>query len=260
MSLFDDVIERIRDAMQKDVEATPAARTTLDDALLLREHAESEKAAGEAVTATQSVGATLARQNSALDAAADRSRLLGARGLDAGGAVARVREALDRAKLVALNAGLDGSRQGEARGRALVLLAEEIGESVRGGGAALEELTAQLDQLESDRQQLTEDLATARAHATELAQELLRAQSAQRSAQSSLQALGGKLRSSSGADPETARLLTDVADHARGLLDALSELSRRPQRSFILRAVAPTLRPLLRVLRELDRRGHEDET
>jgi hypothetical protein len=257
---MDLVLDRVRDSLLGgSADVSGGQRTTLDDALLLRAQDSAEKSAETALGASQAVGAVAAQQKSALDAATDRARLLHARGNDAEGSVARAREALERAKLVALNTGLEGSRLGEAKGRALVLVAEEVREIARMGLESLAELGGTLAQLDQERGALDHDLEAARQRAADLSQELLRIQAAQREAQVSVTELGRLLRSTTGSDPETARLLTQVADHARGLLGALSELSTKPQRGFVLRAVGPTLRPLLRLLRELDQRGRADE-
>ncbi len=127
VSLVDLVLDRVRDSLLGGAAEPSEQRTTLDDALLLRAQDSAEKSAEAALGASQAVGAAAAQQKSALDAATDRARLLHARGKDAEGSVARARDALERAKLVALNSGLEGSRLGEAKGRAL---------GVGGGGSS----------------------------------------------------------------------------------------------------------------------------
>ena len=256
MSLVDLVLDRVRDSLSAGEPGT--ARNGLDDALLLRAQDGAQTSSETALGAAQGVGAVAAQQKSSLDAATDRARLLHARGRDAEGMVSRVKDALERVKLVALNAGLEGSRLGEAKGRALVLVAEEVREIAHAGLEGLGELDGILAQLEEERGALDADLELARQRASDLSQELLRVQAAQRTAHGQVVELGRVLRSTTGSDPETARLVAQVADHARGLLGALSKLAEKPQRGFVLRALGPTLRPLLGLLKELDRRGGEE--
>lgn len=255
MSVIRELAERMRQVLATEATATTAAYAGLDEAMLARAQSQAAASVQEAVSACQELGASVAQQRAHLDAASDRSRLLVARAQESRAHLRRIRDTLERVKLVALNTGLDGARVGEARGRALLLVAEELGELVRGGLGAVTDLGSLQAELDEDRDRLAADLAQARAKAGDVSQEILRAQSAQRRGEQAIDDLGQKLAEVSGTDAESARLFGEVAEHARGLLSALGALSSKPQRGLVWRALRPTLGPLLRVLRELERPG-----
>ena len=74
-----------------------------------------------------------------MDAVADRTRALSSRAAELQAGFARVLDAFERLGLVALNAGLEGARLGEAEGRQLGLVSDEVrAQSSRGGDAARE--------------------------------------------------------------------------------------------------------------------------
>src|SRR5437868_3775892 len=68
----------------------------------------------------------IARQHAELEAVQEAGQRLGARGRDVRNSLQLVRESVDRAKLTALNAGLEGARLGEPLGKALVAMGDEV--------------------------------------------------------------------------------------------------------------------------------------
>jgi hypothetical protein len=254
MSLLGLIAERMRGAAQ-----ATAARSPLDDAVLLRSQQSAAESQNSAASACQQLGATLAEQRAQLDAAGDKGRLMVTRAQDARATMRRARDSLERTKLVALNTGLDGAKQGEARGRALVLVAEELANIARGGLTSLDELEQLFDEVEREREELGREVEAARSKGGEMSQGLLRTQAALRSSQDAVERLGKVLGAGSGGDLENARLLADVAEHARGLVTALSDLSEGSRTGLVWRALRPTLAPLLRLLRELEVRTHSGE-
>lgn len=251
-------LERLLGALRPGLLARPrrggSSRTLLDDAALFSSCDRATDTAAGALAAAQSAGATAQQQRSALEAAADRAAALGQRGRDVRAAATGLREALDRLKLVALNAALDGSRAGDAAGAAVTLLATEVRALVARAIEVLEEQHRALDAAESDREKLGAELAEARAIAARLAEELLRAQAAGSDASSAIGTVGSNLRRALGTDPEVAAAAAQAAEHARGLVEALSTLSLRAPGGLVVRALRPSMEPLLRVLRELDGR------
>lgn len=249
MSLLGLIAERMRNTARG-----AATRSPLDDAVLVRSQqsaAESQKAAA---SACQQLGATLAEQRAQLDAAGDKGRLMLTRAQDARATMRRARDSLERAKLVALNTGLDGAKQGEARGRALVLVAEELANIARSGLSSLDELDQLFDEVEREREELGRDVEAARGKGDDLSQGLLRTQAALRSSQEAVERVGKLLGESAVGDLENARLLAEVAEHAHGLVTALSDLSEGSRTGLVWRALRPTLAPLLRLLRDLEAR------
>jgi methyl-accepting chemotaxis protein len=254
MSVTDRLFDGLRDAVRGARGVAGSARTTLDQALLFSKHEQASIAASQSLRTAQAAGATAAQQRSALEAAADHARLLVSRGRELRGSVQQVGDALERAKLVALNAGLEGARLGEPAGKAMVAAADELRSVIGRAVGALEEHLSLLIQVEREREKLRDQVDQAKQSASALGDELLRAQTTQRDAVSSLEELGKGLEHATGTDREVARIVATAADHARGLLEALGALSDRPQRSAVVRALRPTLLPLLRLMRELDRR------
>jgi hypothetical protein len=228
-------------------------RSALDDAALLDIHDRARSACETAVRLSQGAGATAAQQKSALDAAADQARTLAARGRDVRVVVQQLEDALERSKLVALNAGLEGARIGEPTGKALVAVADELRALSARALEALGDHVSGLGELERDRDKLLDQIAQAQERSRFLADELLRSQAAQREAESTVAELGRTLRETSATDPETARALTDAAEHARQLARALAALSSRGDRGAVLGALGPALKPLFRLLGDLYR-------
>jgi hypothetical protein len=113
--------------------------------------------------------------------------------------------------------------------------------------------------MDREREKLRDQVETAQSRAADLAKELLQAQAAQRDATTSLGELGESIKRATGTDPDTARAVSEIADHARALVSGLSSLSARSPRASVLRALGPSLGPLLGVLRELYRGGSDDE-
>jgi methyl-accepting chemotaxis protein len=254
MSVTNRFFDGLRGAVRGARGVAGSARTTLDQALLFSKHEQASVAASQSLRTAQAAGATAAQQRSALEAAADHARLLVSRGRELRGSVQQVGDALERSKLVALNAGLEGARLGEPAGKAMVAAADELRSVIGRAVGALEEHLSLLIQVEREREKLRDQVDQAKQSASALGDELLRAQTTQRDAVSSLEELGKGLEHATGTDREVARIVATAAEHARGLVEALRALSNRPQRSAVVRALRPTLLPLLRLMRELDRR------
>jgi methyl-accepting chemotaxis protein len=233
-----------------------AGRLFADHAQTFDAHDRATHAAEAAMTTCQAAGATAAQQRTALDTAADQSRLLLARGRELRGTGQQLRESLERLKLVALNAGLEAARLGEPTGRAIGLLAEEVRALSERALDSQQEQAALLGELDSEREKIAARVEEARERAVLMADELLRAQASQREAATALAEVGKGLRRATGTDPELARGVAKAAEHARGLLDALVELVSRGQARKVLETLRPTLQPLLRLLRELDDGSH----
>jgi uncharacterized membrane protein YccC len=138
-------------------------------------------------------------------------------------------------------------------GRPLVSVADEMRSVIGRGLDALAEHLSVLDQVDRERERLREHVEQARQLASQLADELLRAQSAQRASGDALVACAEYLQQATGTDPETARAVSQARDLVQGLSGVLGQLSSGTQRALLLRALGPSLEPLLAVLRELDR-------
>src|SRR5262249_38187439 len=151
--------------------------------------------------------------------------LVSARSEGLGPGAARVTEAFERLGVVALNAGLEGARAGEAQGRALLLLSEEIRANVVRGADAAAELGRAVDEIAAESAEVRRQIERSRNEGNDVVQEAAQLQAAAVAATRALDDLGALLRRATGIDPEMARVVALAAEHARGLMTALSALS-----------------------------------
>jgi methyl-accepting chemotaxis protein len=232
-----------------------ARPSAIDEGVLLSCQERAARAAETSMSTCQAAGATAAQQRTSLDGAMDHARLLLSRSRDIKSAAERVRDSLDRAKLIALNAGLEGARLGENIGRPLVSVADEMRAVIGRGLDALAEHLSVLEQVDRERERLRDYVEQARQLSSQLADELLRAQAAQRESGEALAACADYLQQATGTDAQTARAVSQARELVQGLSGVLGQLSSESQRGLLLRALGPSLEPLLAVLRELDRAG-----
>jgi methyl-accepting chemotaxis protein len=233
----------------------------LDDAALWTVHERATASLKDAGVRAERVAATIARQRSHIEGAAERASLVAARSEGLGAGAARVNEVFERLGVVALNAGLEGARAGEAQGRALLLLSEEIRANVVRGADAAAELGRAVDEIAGESAEVRRQIERSRQEVSEVGQEAAQLQASSSSAARSLEDLGVLLRKATGIDPEMARLVAQAADHARGLMTALSSLSTATHAGPVLGALRPVIGPLLRLLGEIEARapGEGDE-
>src|SRR6187549_3021591 len=98
----------------------------LDDANLWASRDEAAKASGDGFRAAERLETTAARERVRAEVAAERAASLAARAEGIAVVTRRVEEVFERLRMVALNAGLEGSRAQEGAGRALLLVGDEI--------------------------------------------------------------------------------------------------------------------------------------
>jgi methyl-accepting chemotaxis protein len=184
-------------------------------------------AAAHTVANQKQASALAARQHTELEAVQEAGQKLGARGRDIRNSLQLLRESVDRAKLTALNAGLEGARLGEPVGKALVVMGDEVRNVLARAVDALEEHATLLAEVDRDRDRCLADLE----HVSEVNREV-RSELAHGQEQSQLTAaLLGELRTDLGevfgTDPEAARILANSAEQVKTLANSLLELSRR---------------------------------
>jgi hypothetical protein len=230
----------------------------LDDAALWAVHERASASLKESSARAERVAATVARQRAHIEGAAERANLLAARSEGLGPGAARVVEAFERLGVVALNAGLEGARAGD-QGRALLLLSEEIRANVVRGADAAAELGRAADEIASESAEVRRQIERSRVEVSEVGQEAAQLQAAATSASKALDDLGARLRRATGIDPEMARVVALAAEHARGLMTALSALSTGAQAGPVLGALRPVIGPLVRLLGEIEARTPEGE-
>jgi hypothetical protein len=231
------------------------AGAALDDAALWSAQEQAARSLKESGARAERVASAVARQRTAIDAAAERASLIAARSEALAPNAARVSEAFERLGMVALNAGLEGARAADREGRALLLVAEEIRANVSRGADAVAELTRAVDEVAAESAEVRQKLERSRVEVSEVGQEAAHLQAASEQASRSLDDLGALLRRATGIDPEVARLLGLANEHARGLLTALSALTTAAPAATVVGALRPVIAPLARLLGEVEARG-----
>ena len=225
-------------------------RSTADDSALWSAHERALVRARDAGSAAQRIASTAARQRAAMDAVADRSRSIASRASDLQAGFARLHDTFERLGLVALNAGLEGARLGEAEGRQLGLVADEVRAQSARGGDASRDLGVAIGQLASELSQLEQQIGQAQSVVAEVTQDSARAAGAASDAESALLDMGERVKKATGSDPEAVRAIAEASDRARALVSALSSLAGKVPRPMLLAAVRPALEPLARLLSE----------
>lgn len=141
---------------------------------------------------------------------------------------------------------------GEAEGRQLALVSDEVrAQSTRGVDAA-RELSTALAQLAADLAQLEGQVAQAQAVVAEVTQDSARAAGAASDAESALVDIGDRVKRATGSDPETVRAVAEASERARALVASLSALSGKVPSALLVGSLAPVLAPLARLLGEED--------
>ncbi len=225
-------------------------RGAAEESALWSAHERALVRARDAGAAAQRIASNAARQRASIEAVGDRSRALSSRAGEVHAGFVRVVDAFDRLGLVALNAGLEGARMGEAEGRQLALVSDEVRAQSSRGVEAARELSAGLSQLVADLGQLESLVSAAQAVVAEVTQDSARAAGAPSDAETALVDIGERVKRTTGSDPETVRAVADASERARALVQSLSALSGKVPRALLVAALAPVLAPLARMLGE----------
>lgn len=235
-------------------------RNAAEESALWLAHERAGEATRGAAEAAQQATTSLAKGRGASDGALDRGRALLLRSQEATARAAQLSDVFERLGLVALNAGLEGSRLGEGAGRPLSLLSDEVRSHAARGGDLARELGGALGELAAELTQLQTHVERAVDAAMEAAQATSRATSASSVAQSALGEIGERIKKTTGSDPETARTLAEAAEHARSLVASLGTLSGKAPRGLVMTSLRPVLEPLLRLLDDDDEPEEPEET
>jgi methyl-accepting chemotaxis protein len=234
-------------------------RSTADESALWSAHERALVRARDAGAAAQRIASSAARQRASIDSVADRARGLSSRAVEVQNTFGRVVDAFERLALVALNAGLEGARLGEAEGRQLALVSDEVRSHASRGAETARELGNALVQLAADLSQLEGQVAQAQGVVAEGTQDSARAAGAASDAESALVDIGERVKKATGSDPETVRAISEASDRARALVTSLSALSGKVPRTLLVGALGPVLAPLARVLADADEEPDDEE-
>jgi methyl-accepting chemotaxis protein len=227
-------------------------RSTAVESALWSAHERALARARDAGAAAQRIASSAARQRASIDAVADRVRGVSSRAAEVQGGFARVIDAFERLALVALNAGLEGARLGEAEGRPLGLVSDEVRAHATRGSEAARELASAIALITADLSQLEAHVVQAQGVVAEVTQDSARAAGAASDAESALVDIGERIKRATGSDPETVRAIAEASERARALVTSLSALSGKVPRTLLVGALGPVLAPLARLLADED--------
>lgn len=223
----------------------------IEDAMLWSAHEQVTKCLDDSAALSERVATSVARHRAQVDGTVERAGAAEQRSEAVRAVAARVDEVFDKLALLALNAGLDGVRSETPEARALSHVATEVrGHAARGDEVACE-LRAALGELEREIVEIRKMAERGRGDAGELGHETSKLNAAMQHARQSAVELGLRLRKATGIDPEVARAVHQAADHARGLMSALSALTATGGASLVKTALGPVVVPLGRMLAEL---------
>jgi methyl-accepting chemotaxis protein len=184
-------------------------------------------AAMRAKSEQRAAASGLSRQRSELEAVHESAQKLAARGRDIRNSLQVLRESVDRAKLSALNAGLEGARLGEPLGKALVVMSDEQRNLLARALDALSEHSALLAEVERDRDRCLAELSQLNEGARETDSAMARAEGQSQLTCALLHELRTDLGQLFGSDPEAARAMAEAAAQVRTAADSLSALRAR---------------------------------
>lgn len=195
-----------------------------DAAEVLRLLELGEEARSQADRISQGATADASRAQAVIDAVRDGARVLVHRNRELRSSATAVRDSLERARLAALNAGLEGARLGEAIGKAVLVMADDVRVLLARATEALDDHVALFSELERERERWLDELSQTRELVAAAAQRLRELGGIEAASSQALSRLSGNLKRHLGNAPERARLLADAGSHLRALSESLDKL------------------------------------
>lgn len=227
---------------------------------LWKAHHQAQEGATRLVESSSQILASAARQRTVIDAITELSRNAASRGPEIEEPLERITIALDRLRLVALNVGLEGARLGDPAGRALMNVADEVRSHTERGGEALVDLRTAIEDVHPGWEEVGHRADELREAHSAIVAQAGQQQTVAQDVVREVVALGQHARAISDTDPETALILAQVGEHARGLIQSLGSLGGRARRELVRSALGPSLQPLLRVLLDVAKSSKGDKS
>jgi len=210
-----------------DLEPKPSPASPVQSARLLAVLEATRTAAARATNEQRTASGGLARQRVELEAVQESAQNLATRSRDIRNSLQVLRESVDRAKLSALNAGLEGARLGEPVGKALVVMSDEQRNLLARALDALEEHSTLLAEVERDRDRCLAELTQVSEGARQTGAVLSRAEQQSQLTSALLDQLRTDFVELFGSDPDTARAMAETAAHVRTAAASLLDLTQR---------------------------------
>jgi hypothetical protein len=196
----------------------------LDAAEMLQQLELGEQARARADRAGQAATSDTSRAHAVLEAVHDSARLLVHRNRELRGSAGAVRDALERARLATLNAGLEGARLGEPVGKAVLVMADDVRGLVTRAIDALEEHLLLFGELERERERWLDELSQTRELCASAVQRLRELGGLEAASSQVLSRVQANLRQKLGAQAERAKLLAEASAQAKALESVVSRL------------------------------------
>lgn len=209
-----------------DPGSNPSSVSPVQAARLLAALEATKTAAAHANDEQRAASTGLTRQRVELEAVQESARNLASRGRDIRNSLQVLRESVDRARLSALNAGLEGARLGESVGKALVVMSDEQRNLLARALDALEEHGALLADVERDRDRCLVELAQVGEGTRQTSAALARAEQQSQLTNAFLDQLRTDFSELFGADAEAARAMSEAAAHVRTAAASLRALTQ----------------------------------
>jgi methyl-accepting chemotaxis protein len=221
-----------------------------DTASIWSAHTRAHGRTREAAGAAQRIAANNAKQKAAAETLADRAHAVAARAQELSASFTRVNDTFERMSLVALNAGLEGARLGEASGKALLLVSDEVRSYAARGGDSARELSSMLAEIASELTRLHAVIGQMRQASVDASQDASLVATASAEAERALAEMAEIGNPSASEDAETARAIAAACEQAQGLLSQVGALDGKVSRSKLATALHPVLEPLTKLLGE----------
>jgi methyl-accepting chemotaxis protein len=229
-----------------DPGSDPNPISALQAARLLAALEATRVAAWHANNEHRAASAGLTGQRLELEAVQESTRNLALRSRDIRNTLQVLRQSVDRAKLSALNAGLEGARLGEPLGKALVVMSDEQRNLLARALDALEEHGALLAEIERDRDRCLAELSQLAESARQTGAAFARAEQQSQLTQALLDQLRTDFGELFGSDPEAARAIAEAAAQVRTAAASLVQLGQRTPLG--VDALRELLRPVLALI------------
>ncbi|MEI9953798.1 MAG: methyl-accepting chemotaxis protein [Pseudomonadota bacterium] len=229
-----------------DSGSTPSPVSAVQGARLLAALEALKTAATRANSEQHAASSALSKQRAELEAVRESTQKLATRSRDIRNSLQVLRESVERAKLSALNAGLEGARLGEPIGKALVVMSDEQRNLLARAIDALEEHGTLLAEVERDRDRCLAELSQLSEGTRQTGTALARAENQSQLTCALLHELRTDFDELFGGDLEAARALAETAARVRTAADSLLELTQRAPLG--VEALRELLSPLLVLL------------
>lgn len=218
-----------------------------DEAALVRALERARRALAAVESTLEQARGAAARGETELGGVSEAARGAPGRGRELRASLSLIYETLERAKLSALNSGLEAARLGDPAGRIVLELSGDLRELVAGALTALDAHAALLGESERERERFLGGVAAARETMASVAAQLGALGRERQELLGAVSGLESAIAPVLGADPRVAGLLLELGEQAKALAQGVAALAREPTAPSSER-VRQALAPLLEVL------------